>query len=243
MQPDIQYAATTEGTSIAFCTLGQGAPLVVLPDGPWSTIDFEWKFSVHRAWLEELATIRRIVRYDIRGTGLSDAADPRFELDSQVTDLEAVVDRLKLDRFALFGSRHSGPAAIVYTARHPDQISHLILWCTYARGSDHMEPSRAQAIRSLMDKDWDLYLETKNYDRLGWPSSEKAHPRAELIGESWTEQDAATFHASVHNVDVTEAVDGVDIDLDWGRQHQLFFVRSLLSTYSLDWKAKSGESI
>ena len=95
MQPDIQYAATTEGTSIAFCTLGQGAPLVVLPDGPWSTIDFEWKFSVHRAWLEELATIRRIVRYDIRGTGLSDAADPRFELDSQVTDLEAAVEEFR----------------------------------------------------------------------------------------------------------------------------------------------------
>ena len=203
MQPEIRYATATDGASIAFCTLGEGAPLVVLSDGPWSTIEFEWKFPVHRAWLDELAAIRRIVRYDIRGTGLSDTAEPRFELESQVLDLEAVVDQLELEKFALFGSRHAGPAAIVYAARHPDRISHLILWCSYARGSDHMEPSRAQAIRSLMDKDWELYLETKNYDRLGWLSSEEAHSRAELIGENWTEDDASTFHASVHDVDVT----------------------------------------
>ena len=203
MQPGIRYATTSDGANIAFCTFGEGAPLVVLPDGPWSTIDFEQRFSAHRAWLEQLATSRRIVRYDVRGTGLSGTADSRFELESHVLDLEAVVDRLALDKFALFGSRHAGPAAIAYAARHPDQISHLILWCTYCRSSDHFEPRRARAIHSLMGKDWDLYMTTKSYDRLGWPSSEEAHQIAESIGESLTEVDVAAFHAAVHNIDVT----------------------------------------
>ena len=95
MQPGIQYATTSDGARIAFCTRGEGAPLVVLPDGPWSTIDFEWKFPVHRSWFEELATSRRIVRYDNRGTGLSDPADPRFELESQVRQVTVANPRLE----------------------------------------------------------------------------------------------------------------------------------------------------
>ena len=48
MEPRIQYAQTKDGVSIAFCTLGQGAPAVQMPVRPWSHIQAQWRLPVYR---------------------------------------------------------------------------------------------------------------------------------------------------------------------------------------------------
>ena len=83
----------------------------------------------------ELYILRRLVRYDGRGTGLSQREVSDYSLDAWVLDLEAVVDRLGLERFALYGPSGSGPVAIAYAARHPERVQHLILWAAWARSS------------------------------------------------------------------------------------------------------------
>src|SRR3989337_1517495 len=135
MEPRIQYAKTTDGVSIAVWTLGEGAPLVHMPF-PFTHIQLELEYPECRRWYDRLAQRRKLVRYDRRGFGLSDREVFDFSLDAFVLDLEAVVDRLGLEKFALFGLMHEGPAAIAFAARHPERVSHLILWCTYAQASE-----------------------------------------------------------------------------------------------------------
>src|SRR3989304_574833 len=134
MEPRIQYAKTSDGVSIAFCAIGQGMPIVQMPMAV-SHIQAEWQQPECRRWCERLSEMRNLVRYDTRGFGLSQREVTDFSIDTMLLDLEAVVDRLGLEKFALLGFVHTGPAAISYAAQHPQRVSHLVLWCTYARGS------------------------------------------------------------------------------------------------------------
>ena len=135
MEPRIRYATTTDGVSIAFWTLGEGTALVYMAGGPWSHIESLYVPECRR-WYERLAQKRMLVRYDVRGTGWSEREVSDHSLEALVTDLEAVVDRLGLEDFALLGAADAGPVAIAYAARYPERVSRLILWCSWARTPD-----------------------------------------------------------------------------------------------------------
>jgi len=204
MEPRIQYAKTADGVSIAFWTLGEGMPLVCTPamGGP-NHINLLWQWPEYRAFLERLAQKGRLVGYDLRGYGLSDRAVTDFSLDARVADLEAVADRLELDRFILWGLLDSGPVAIAYATRHPERVSHLVLWCAWARYGDVFSASQYDAIRSLRDRDWDLFLETMTHAMVGWSESEAASRLASLLREQGTpEVSRAAIHAT-REFDVT----------------------------------------
>jgi class 3 adenylate cyclase len=202
MEPRIQYAQTADGVSIAFWTLGEGMPLVHLPF-LFSHIQLEWQTPEMRRWYERLGKKRKLVRYDGRGTGLSERDVADYSLDARLTDLEAVTDRLGLDRFALFGATTWGPVAIAYAARHPQRVSHLILWGSYARASDWSRSPQVQAVRALMDKDWETYTETAAHTVLGWSAGEEARRYAALIRESVTPETIRTVISAQNEVDVT----------------------------------------
>src|SRR3989304_2691454 len=108
MEPHIQYAKTTDGVNIAYYTVGEGEPLVQMPATPWSHIQLAWDMPHWRAELDRLREVTRVVRYDSRGSGLSDRNIREFSLEALLLDLEAVVDRLQLQRFALWAVQHSG---------------------------------------------------------------------------------------------------------------------------------------
>ena len=185
MEPRIQYAQTKDGVSIAFCTLGEGMPFVHVPPGV-PHIQLEWEYPECRRWFERLAEKRRLVRYDLRGFGLSERDVKDYSLDAGLLDLEAVVDRLGLETFALFGGLHTGPQVIAYAARHPERVSHLILWCTYANASQWSPAPPVQASRAIMEMDWKTYTETVAHQLLGWSEGEPARRYAALIRESVT---------------------------------------------------------
>ena len=204
MEPRIQYAQTADGVSIAFSTMGEGTPLVYMPVPPWGHIQMEWQMPAVRDLVEHLADKRKLVRYDDRGHGLSDRDVTDFSLDSRLLDLEAVVDRLGLERFALLGPFHSGPVAIAYAARHPERVSHLLLWCTYARYSDYIASSQAQGLLALIDKDWELYTDTVAHARLGWSEAEQAREFAAFMRECVTQEAARAAFVSLRGLDVTD---------------------------------------
>ena len=181
MEPRIQYAKTADGVNIAFFTLGEGMPLVSAPHVGVNHIQLEWQWPEYRAFLERLAQKARLVGYDLRGFGLSDRGLTDFSLDARVADLEAVADRLQLDRFVLFGNNDSGPVTIAYATRHPERVSHLVLWCAWARYWDVFSASQYDAIRSLVDRNWELYTETVAHASAGWSESEAASRIASLL--------------------------------------------------------------
>jgi pimeloyl-ACP methyl ester carboxylesterase/DNA-binding winged helix-turn-helix (wHTH) protein len=129
----IQFCTTPDGVQLAYATVGHGPPLVKVAN--WLThLDYDWESLVWRHWWRDLSAGHRLVRYDERGCGLSDRDVDDFSLDTWVGDLETVVDAAGLDRFPLLGISQGGPVAMIYAARHPERVSGLILYGTYAEG-------------------------------------------------------------------------------------------------------------
>jgi class 3 adenylate cyclase len=203
MEPRIQYAKTKDGVSIAYYTLGEGMPVVWMPDYPFNHIQSEWEWPEYRGWYERLAQKRMVVCYDGRGSGLSDRDVTDFSLDGLVLDLEAVIDCLALQRFVALGSMDSGPAAIAYAARHPERVSHLILWCTYARASDQLEAPEVPGHFALIDKDWELFTHTLAHSAVGWSGGEVASRLAELLREATTPEVVRAAWRATREFDVT----------------------------------------
>src|SRR3972149_6610513 len=117
MEPRIQYAKTTDGVSIAFWTLGEGMPLLHMPTIPMSHLEVEWQNPGYRSWYERLATNRKLVRYDGRGSGLSDRDVGGYSVDTHILDLEAVGDRPGPDPVALIVVLAPVPVGAGYAAR------------------------------------------------------------------------------------------------------------------------------
>ncbi len=214
MEPRIQYATTSDGVSIAFWTLGEGRPQVHVQCPPFSHIQLEWRWPDLRRFYERLTATGKVVRYDGRGSGLSDRNVRDLSLERQILDLEAVVDRLGLERFALVGFIDGGPVAITYAARHPERVSRLVLWCTYPQGASVEEPPEIQGLLALLQraiasegaaqqKDWRLFTETLAYTTFGFEGGERAHQWAELMRQSTTPQAVQAVWATIFGTDVS----------------------------------------
>jgi DNA-binding SARP family transcriptional activator/pimeloyl-ACP methyl ester carboxylesterase len=130
----VHFCRTSDGVRLAYATSGQGPPLVKASN--WMThLDYDWASPVWSHWWRALSEGRLLVRYDERGCGLSDWAMDvsSFTLDAWVHDLETVVDTLGLERFPLLGISQGAPIALTYAARHPERVSHLIVYGTCTR--------------------------------------------------------------------------------------------------------------
>jgi pimeloyl-ACP methyl ester carboxylesterase/DNA-binding CsgD family transcriptional regulator len=134
MKQRILFCTSRDSARIAFATAGDGSPLVRVNN--WFThLELDWDNPVWRHWSEALAERRMLVRYDPRGSGLSDRDVTDFSLDALVSDLEAVVDALKLRRFPLIGLCQGGVIAVAYAARHPERVSRLVLYDSFLHGA------------------------------------------------------------------------------------------------------------
>jgi pimeloyl-ACP methyl ester carboxylesterase/DNA-binding CsgD family transcriptional regulator len=158
LRQEVRFCTARDGVRIAYAVHGRGSPLV--RTATWLThLEFDWESPVWRHWLEGLADGHTVLRYDERGCGLSDRDVDDVSLDARVADLEAVVDAAEIERFALVGISQGGPLAIAFAARHPDRVSHLILFATFARGRLRRDPSQsdreqAQVMDSLIRMGW-----------------------------------------------------------------------------------------
>ncbi len=204
MEPRIQYAQTADGVSIALTTLGEGMPLVWM-QGVVSHVQMDWQIPMGRQWLEALAQKRMLVRYDRRGSGLSEREVTDYSLDAHVLDLEAVVDRLGLESFALFAPAFLGLVAVAYASHHPERVSRLILWCSLSRGSDNWRSSRAQAFRAIRVTDWELYTESLVDLGMGLRlGEEERRAAAAFIREAVTWESYRAFMEAAEAFDVTD---------------------------------------
>ena len=144
MEQEIRFCTTSDGVRIAYATVGDGPPLVWAYS--WVThLEIDWSNPASRKFLESLAKNHLLIRFDKRGTGLSDRDVTDISRSARLLDLEAVVEAVGVDRFALIGESESGPTAIEYAVRHPSRVSHLILY-----GSFHKQRPPEEVIRPLI---------------------------------------------------------------------------------------------
>ena len=160
----MQYATAADGVRIAYAVAGSGPWLVRMPSLPFSHVQLEWRDSDFYASLTRNITA---VAFDARGTGLSDRDARDLSLDARIGDVEAVVDRVGIDHFALHAAQLSGPTAIAYAVRHPERVSHLILDDTFACARAFMQMPHNRALRELVADDWESTTESLAFMYIG----------------------------------------------------------------------------
>lgn len=209
MDPHVRYVHTADGVGIAHWVVGEGRPLVQTPLVPFSHIEAEWQHPGMRRWYERLGHGAAVVRYDARGTGSSDRHADDYSLDAHVRDLEAVVAGLGDGPVDLVGVFHTGPAAIAFAARNPDRVRRLVLWSTYALGSDYWRANQSEGLRTLRQTDYDLFLRTAAHELVGWSQGEMADEFADVMRRAVDPDVADRLIAETRSFDVTDELAAV----------------------------------
>jgi pimeloyl-ACP methyl ester carboxylesterase/DNA-binding CsgD family transcriptional regulator len=154
----IRFCTSADGTRIAYAVCGEGPPLVMAGQS-FSHLENEWDCLVRQPLLALLSEQHTLIRYDMRGTGLSDRDCKEFALARYLEDLEAVVTASRVETFAMIGLTGGGALAVNHAARHPKQVTRLVLVGAYLRGrfvrcttpSDHEE---TELILKLVELGW-----------------------------------------------------------------------------------------
>lgn len=156
MDQRIAYVRSKDNTNIAYALSGEGAPLVKA--GTWMThLQHDWDSPVWAHWLRFLSERHTLLRYDPRGCGLSQTEVEQISLQDWVNDLEAVVDRVGLERFPLLGLSQGAAVTVEFAARHPDRVSKLILYAPFITGwrnSHHPVAERWRMMEQLVLAGW-----------------------------------------------------------------------------------------
>jgi pimeloyl-ACP methyl ester carboxylesterase/DNA-binding CsgD family transcriptional regulator len=140
MTTQIRFCNSFDGVRLAYSHAGRGPPMLEV--ATWlNHLEHDWKSPVWGPRLVELTAHYTLTRYDGRGCGLSERNVKDLTFDACLCDLEAVVDAAGLKQFILLGCCQGTGLAIAYAARHPDRVSHLVLYGAFARGRMKRNPS------------------------------------------------------------------------------------------------------
>ena len=207
----IGFCTTDDGVRICYATVGEGPPLVKAPN--WLThLEFEWQSPIWRHWWVELAAHHTLIRFDQRGSGLSDRNVDDLSFDAWVSDLEAVVEANHLESFALLGISQGGPVAIEYTARHPEKVEKLLLYGVYSRGflkrggSLEEHKARVTLTRQGWGRDDPTYRQIFTSGFMPDATVEQANWFNELQRVSTSPENAATVQETMAYIDVLHRV-------------------------------------
>ncbi len=212
MEPPIDYTETSDGVRIAWTATGSGPTLVALPGVPFGDFAAEWRIPVLRRAYLGLADTVRLVQFDTRGSGHSqrDVADLSF--DAMLSDLDAVLDAAGVDRCVILGFYHSCLHAVASAARHPERVHGLVLFGGSLRGWDAMRGPGTQALLSLIDRDWDTFVESIAHAWLGWPAGEDGRLAADWFRHATTPEVARQVFRDASAIDVTADAAAVTVD-------------------------------
>ncbi len=157
VRQEIRFCTARDGVRIAYSTVGSGPPLIKAAN--WlNHLEFEWQSPIWSHWIRELIRHHTVIRYDERGNGLSDWSVKDLSFPAWLEDQETVVQAAGMERFALLGISQGGAVAISYAARHPERVSHLVLYGAFARGWMHQgspeEIERRNALITLVRLGW-----------------------------------------------------------------------------------------
>jgi pimeloyl-ACP methyl ester carboxylesterase/DNA-binding CsgD family transcriptional regulator len=174
----IRFCTSRDGTRIAYATCGAGPPLV------WAAhwvhhLKSDWDSPIWRHWLAMLTRRHTVIRFDLRGCGLSDREAVEFSFEKLIEDVEAVIDAVGLERFAFVGMAIGAAVGMSYAVHHPERVSHLVLYGSYVRNRLGGRPTPEEVEEAN--------AELKVIER-GWPNAKPAYGQ---------------FFASLHIPDAT----------------------------------------
>ena len=157
---ETRYAKSGD-VNIAFQVVGEGPLDLVLVPGFISHLDLDWQGPGYAHMLGRLASFARVIRFDKRGTGLSDRPGGLPDLETRMDDVRAVMDAAGTERAALMGYSEGGPLTMLYAATYPERTTSLVLYGTYAKRRDPDEDypwcstwEERQAYADRVEQEW-----------------------------------------------------------------------------------------
>lgn len=202
----IRFLRSSDGTSLAYAVSGEGRPLIKAAN--WlSHLEFDHQSPVWLHWWRELSARYQVVRYDERGCGLSDW-DVEFSFESWIEDLEAVLNRTIEGPCALLGISQGTAVALAYSVKHPERVSHLVLYGGFAQGRLTWSQEEVNTIRGLIRIGWgsDHPAFRKVFASLFLPegTTEQLNSFDALQRASASPENAEKFFMTFYNLDVME---------------------------------------
>jgi class 3 adenylate cyclase/pimeloyl-ACP methyl ester carboxylesterase len=187
LQQQICYCKSTDGVRLAYATVGSGPPLV--RSAHWlSHLQYDWELPIRRPLLLGLAKDHTLIRYDPRGSGLSDWDVGEISFDAWVSDMEAVVNTIGLVRFPLLAFSQGCAVSVAFAVRHPERVSHLVLYGGFAVGQNKQPNCTAV--------DRERFATMKTLMRLGWGTDD---PTFRQVFTSWQLPAATRDQADAYN--------------------------------------------
>jgi pimeloyl-ACP methyl ester carboxylesterase len=218
LDQNIGYCRTKDGIKLAMASTGRGLPLVRLPTW-FNHLEYDWRVQFRSALYHFLADRYQLIRYDGRGNGLSDRYVQEISFATFAHDLDAVVDALRLQRYALLGISQGAPIAIAHAVHNPERVSKLVLNGGFALGSNKRSSTKdqetAQAQLTLMRHGWgdehSAYLRT--FSMLYFPSAsaEELKASAELQRMAMTGDTAVRLRLACADIDIVDLLPKVAI--------------------------------
>jgi DNA-binding SARP family transcriptional activator/pimeloyl-ACP methyl ester carboxylesterase len=133
--PQTRYAKASDGVHIAYQVMGDGPFDLVEVGGFVSHLEFGWESVEYAHYVRRLASFARLIRFDKRGTGMSDPVPVHAlpSLEQRMDDFRAVMDAVGSERAAVFGESEGGQMAALFAATYPERSRALVMYGTYAR--------------------------------------------------------------------------------------------------------------
>jgi len=218
LRQEVHFCTASDGVRIAYAEVGHGPPLIKA--GNWlNHLEYDWESPIWSPFLHTLATEHRLIRYDARGNGLSDWEVEDLSLEAFVRDLESVVDATGLDRFPLLGMSQGCAVSIAYAVRHPERVSHLVLYGGFARGrrkrGSQQDIAGGDAIVTLIRQGWgqDNPAFRQMLTSLFMPGAtpEQMQSFNDMQRITTSPENAARLRQSVDEIDVTDLLASVNI--------------------------------
>jgi pimeloyl-ACP methyl ester carboxylesterase/DNA-binding CsgD family transcriptional regulator len=163
--PPVQYVRTSDGYDIAYAVVGEGIPVVRVPQ-MWSHFSLQWSRGMLSREFSAFAERYKLILYDSRGQGSSTRNLPEStSIADYERDLDAIVEHLRLERFILLGMSAKGKVAVNYAVKHAERVIALVLW---SYGSLFQTPRKP--LNEVAESDWPFFVQTAV--RVGWPEQD-----------------------------------------------------------------------
>ncbi len=186
----------------------------------WAThLEYDWQSPARARLWGQLAERFQLIRYDARGFGLSDRDVSEISFATFKRDLEAVVDSLKLQRYALLAISQGAATAIAHAVRNPGRVSKLVLHGGFARGRNKRDSPKdaemAKAWISVMREAWgnDESALLRIFSSVWLPgaSAEQLKWYANALRRSTSVDNAIKSRSAADEIDITALLSRVTV--------------------------------
>jgi pimeloyl-ACP methyl ester carboxylesterase len=130
--PETRYAKSGD-LNIAYQVTGDGPFDLVFIPGYITHLELHWAMGSFAPFLEQLSSFARLIRFDKRGTGMSDRVSAAPTLEARMDDVRAVMDAVGSRRAAFYGLSEGAAMALLFAATYPDRVAALVLRSAFPR--------------------------------------------------------------------------------------------------------------